>query len=79
MPAHQTQRPPQGMRSAVTTKPGGYGQSSGRQLAKIGALPANECNISKTSLLEPANRFHSGILYLQLVDAHNVGQHDRSQ
>jgi hypothetical protein len=42
-------------------------------------LSANQCNISKTDLGEPAIRFHSGVLYLQLVDDHNVGQRARAQ
>jgi hypothetical protein len=33
-------------------------QSGGRQLTEVGALTSNESDISKTDLLEPANRIH---------------------
>ena len=57
-----------------------YGQSCGRQLTEVGALASNECDIGKTDLLEPANRFHDrGVLCSQIVDDHNVDQQSVSQ
>jgi hypothetical protein len=40
---------------------------------------ADRTGLTWSRRLPTANRFHSGVLYLQPVDHHNVGQHDGSQ